>query len=57
VQLTLALQDMSNRKIRFGLWRWLDARQPDPEEVRQALGRIVRDGTRAGDLSAASVLS
>src|SRR6202040_624967 len=21
--------------------RWLDARQPDPEEVRQALGRIV----------------
>jgi C4-dicarboxylate-specific signal transduction histidine kinase len=30
--------------------RWLDARQPDPEEVRQALGRIVRDGTRAGEV-------
>jgi PAS domain S-box-containing protein len=30
--------------------RWLDAQQPDPEEVRQALGRIVRDGTRAGEV-------
>jgi PAS domain S-box-containing protein len=30
--------------------RWLGARQPDLEEVRQALGRIVRDGTRAGEV-------
>jgi signal transduction histidine kinase len=30
--------------------RWLGARQPDPDEVRQALGRIVRDGTRAGEV-------
>jgi PAS domain S-box-containing protein len=30
--------------------RWLDARQPDLDEVRQALGRIVRDGTRAGEV-------
>ncbi len=28
--------------------RWLGARQPDLDEVRQALARIVRDGTRAG---------
>ena len=32
--------------------RWLGARQPDLEEVRQALGRIVRDGTRAGEVIA-----
>jgi PAS domain S-box-containing protein len=30
--------------------RWLSARPPDVEEVRQALGRIVRDGNRAGDV-------
>jgi PAS domain S-box-containing protein len=30
--------------------RWLSARQPDVDEVRQALGRIVRDGTRAGEV-------
>ncbi len=30
--------------------RWLGARQPDLDEVRQALGRIVRDGTRAGEV-------
>jgi PAS domain S-box-containing protein len=30
--------------------RWLSARPPDLEEVRQALGRIVRDGNRAGDV-------
>src|SRR5215472_10147320 len=30
--------------------RWLGARQPDLDEVRQALGRIVRDGTRAGEI-------
>jgi C4-dicarboxylate-specific signal transduction histidine kinase len=30
--------------------RWLGARQPDFGEVRQALGRIVRDGTRAGEV-------
>ena len=30
--------------------RWLDARPPDLEEVRQALGRIVKDGNRAGDV-------
>jgi PAS domain S-box-containing protein len=30
--------------------RWLDARQPDLDEVRQALSRIVRDGNRAGEV-------
>jgi C4-dicarboxylate-specific signal transduction histidine kinase len=30
--------------------RWLDAHPPDLEEARQALGRIVRDGTRAGEV-------
>jgi PAS domain S-box-containing protein len=30
--------------------RWLGARQPDIDEVRQALGRILRDGTRAGEV-------
>jgi PAS domain S-box-containing protein len=30
--------------------RWLVAREPDLDEVRQALGRIVRDGTRAGEI-------
>ena len=30
--------------------RWLGAPQPDADEVRQALGRIVRDGTRAGEV-------
>jgi PAS domain S-box-containing protein len=30
--------------------RWLGTRQPDLEEVRQALGRIVREGTRAGEV-------
>jgi signal transduction histidine kinase len=30
--------------------RWLDARPPELGEVRQALGRIVEDGNRAGDV-------
>jgi PAS domain S-box-containing protein len=30
--------------------RWLGAQQPDLDEVRHALGRIVRDGTRAGEV-------
>src|SRR5208337_836691 len=30
--------------------RWLGARPPDLEEVRQALARIVRDVNRAGDV-------
>jgi PAS domain S-box-containing protein len=30
--------------------RWLGAPQPDLDEVRHALGRIVRDGTRAGEV-------
>jgi PAS domain S-box-containing protein len=30
--------------------RWLGAQPPDLEEVRQALGRIVKDGHRAGDV-------
>jgi PAS domain S-box-containing protein len=30
--------------------RWLGAQQPDLDEVRQALGRVVRDGTRAGEV-------
>ncbi|HUB47948.1 MAG TPA: MHYT domain-containing protein [Acetobacteraceae bacterium] len=34
---------------RAGL-RWLDRRPPDVEEVRQALGRIVRDGNRAAEV-------
>jgi PAS domain S-box-containing protein len=30
--------------------RWLGARPPDLEEVRQTLGRIVKDANRAGDV-------
>src|SRR5437868_8775773 len=30
--------------------RWLGAQHPDVNEVRQALGRIVRDGSRAGEV-------
>src|SRR5215469_5724897 len=30
--------------------RWLGMQQPDLDEVRQALGRIVRDGSRAGEV-------
>ena len=30
--------------------RWLGTRPPDLEEVRQALGRIVQNGNRAGDV-------
>jgi PAS domain S-box-containing protein len=30
--------------------RWLGGAPPDLDEVRQALGRIVRDGTRAGEV-------
>ena len=30
--------------------RWLGARRPDLDEVQQALRRIVRDGTRAGEV-------
>jgi PAS domain S-box-containing protein len=30
--------------------RWLGAPQPDLNEVRQALGRIVQDGTRSGEV-------
>ena len=30
--------------------RWLEARPPDLEEVRQALGSIVKDANRAGDV-------
>ena len=30
--------------------RWLDARPSDPKKVRQALGRIVKDGDRAGEV-------
>jgi PAS domain S-box-containing protein len=30
--------------------RWLNLRPPDRQEVRQALGRIVKDGGRAGDV-------
>src|SRR5215472_13425453 len=30
--------------------RWLGAQSPDIDEVRQAFGRIVRDGTRAGEV-------
>src|SRR3954468_19225132 len=30
--------------------RWLGARPPDLDEVRETLCRIVRDGTRAGEV-------
>ena len=30
--------------------RWLNMQPPDPEEVRQALDRVVRNGRRAGDV-------
>jgi PAS domain S-box-containing protein len=30
--------------------RWLDARPPDLEKIRQAFGRIVKDANRAGDV-------
>jgi PAS domain S-box-containing protein len=30
--------------------RWLGAKRPDLDEVREALGRIVRDGTRSGEV-------
>ena len=30
--------------------RWLDAQPPDLEEARQALGRTVKDGKRAGEV-------
>jgi PAS domain S-box-containing protein len=30
--------------------RWLDAQPPNLEEVRETLGRIVKDGHRAGDI-------
>jgi len=33
----------------YAALRWLDARPPNLEEVRQALDRIVRDGNRAGE--------
>jgi PAS domain S-box-containing protein len=29
---------------------WLEAQPPDLEEVQQALGRIIKDGNRAGDI-------
>jgi PAS domain S-box-containing protein len=32
--------------------RWLNMQPPEPEEVRQALDRIVRNGRRAGDVIA-----
>jgi PAS domain S-box-containing protein len=34
----------------YAALRWLDARQPDLGEVRQALGRIVENGNRAGNV-------
>jgi PAS domain S-box-containing protein len=34
----------------YAALRWLDARPPDLGEVRQAIGRIVNDGNRAGDV-------
>jgi signal transduction histidine kinase len=30
--------------------RWLSAQPPDPDEVRQALGDIIKDGNRANDV-------
>ena len=30
--------------------RWLDAQPPDLEEAREALGRAIKDGNRAGDV-------
>jgi signal transduction histidine kinase len=30
--------------------RWLGAQPPDPDQVRQALGDIIKDGNRANDV-------
>jgi C4-dicarboxylate-specific signal transduction histidine kinase len=30
--------------------RWLDGQRPDPQEVRNALDDIIKDGKRAGDV-------
>jgi PAS domain S-box-containing protein len=34
----------------YAALRWLDARPPDLGEVRQAIGRILKNGNRAGDV-------
>ena len=34
----------------YAAMRWADAQPPDLEEIRQALGRIVKDGDRAGEV-------
>jgi signal transduction histidine kinase len=55
-QLTASIAHEVNQPIAAALTnaqaalRWLDARPPDLDEVRQALARIVRDAHRAGDV-------
>ncbi len=55
-QLTASIAHEVNQPIAAAIMsaqaglRWLDARPPDPDKVRQALGRIVKDGSRAGEV-------
>jgi PAS domain S-box-containing protein len=55
-QLTASIAHEVNQPIAGAVFnaeaalRWLGARPPDLEEVRQALGRIVKDANRAGDV-------
>ena len=37
-------------RARQAALRWLGGHPPDLEEIRQALGAIIQDGTRAGDV-------
>src|SRR6201982_599906 len=55
-QLTASIAHEVNQPIAAGgtnaqaALRWLNMQPPDPEEVRQALDRIVNQGRRAGDV-------
>ena len=55
-QLTASIAHEVNQPIAavvtnaYAALRWLAAEPPDLEEVRQTLGRLVRDGTRAGEV-------
>jgi PAS domain S-box-containing protein len=55
-QLTASIAHEVNQPIAavvtnaYAALRWLGAEPPDLEEVRQTLGRLVRDGTRAGEV-------
>src|SRR6202023_2697955 len=55
-QLTASIADEVNHPIAAAVTNaeaallWLRARRPDLEEARQAIGRIVKDANRAGDV-------